>query len=408
MMRKMAKRMLSKNFGRIRFSYTDLDPERFGSRVFGIYIHVPFCTKLCSFCPFYKVLLDNGQKERYLGAIEKEFGMRNLGGKANWLYMGGGTPNLLTADEVTGLLDCIRERVGLSDAGMEGVPDLFTEDYIHAIADAGINKISVGVESMASKTLDAVNRAGNRNGRLREIVKAAEENDVNVNFDLMIGLPGQGTDDFISDISVVAEIGPGQITTYPFMQISGVRAVPSMGSEQMFEAIEVAGDMLSESGYHRDSIWIFSNNGGKVYDSSQDELVGDYLGFGPGAFSTVGTTQIVNPGIEAYLDSIENGRWSGFRAEVNEDAAHWRKFARELYKLDFDQTSVDELPGKIRKIMSLLRTSGHIDKDGVTPKGRFFVHDITKTVVERLPFPLSNPSVVDNWAEYERAKASAE
>jgi hypothetical protein len=57
--------------------------------------------------------------------------------------------------------------------------------------------------------------------------------------------------------------------------------------------------------------------------------------------------------------------------------------------------------------MSLLRTGGHVDKNGVTKKGRLFVHDITKTVVETLPFPLSNPAVVDNWDDYERAKTSA-
>jgi len=403
----MAKKMLTKNFGRIRFNYTELDPSAYESRVFGIYLHVPFCTKLCSFCPFYKVLLDNSQKERYLAAIRKEFGMRNLGGKANWLYMGGGTPNLLSGDEISELLGRIRETVDLADAGMEGVPDLFTPEYIDAIAKAGINKISVGVESMTSKTLESVNRAENRKDRLRGIVRAAAEHGINVNFDLMIGLPGQSTEAFHADIGTVAEIGPGQITTYPFMQISGVKAVPSMDTEQMFEAIEGAGDVLSGSGYYRDSIWIFSNNGGKVYDSSQDELVGDYLGFGPGAFSTIGRAQIVNPGVEAYLEAIENDRWFGFRAEVDEDAAHWRKFARELYKLDFDQGSVDELPGKIRKIMSLLRAAGHVDRSGVTPKGRLFVHDITKTVVETLPFPLSNPSVVENWDDYERAKASA-
>ena len=220
MMRKMAKKMLTKNFGKIRFNYTELEPERYNSSVFGIYLHVPFCTKLCSFCPFYKVLLDKGQKERYLLSIKKEFGMRNLRGKANWLYMGGGTPNLLGADEISDMLSCIRETVDLSDAGMEGVPDLFTSEYIDAIAKAGITKISVGVESMASKTLESVNRAENTKDRLRDIVRAGEEHSINVNFDLMVGLPGQNTEAFLADIGTVAEIGPGQITTYPFMQIS--------------------------------------------------------------------------------------------------------------------------------------------------------------------------------------------
>ncbi|MDI6905473.1 MAG: hypothetical protein QMD13_08345 [Candidatus Bathyarchaeia archaeon] len=107
----------------------------------------------------------------------------------------------------------------------------------------------------------------------------------------------------------------------------------------MFETIEGAWNILRNHGYKRNSIWVFSKNG-RIYDSAKDELVNDYLGFGPAAFSTCGNIQVVNPPIELYLRMLKQDKRLAFRSELDKEATVWRQFSHELYKLRIDPTII--------------------------------------------------------------------
>ncbi|NIQ07628.1 MAG: hypothetical protein GWO20_18495, partial [Candidatus Korarchaeota archaeon] len=124
------------------------------------------------------------------------------------------------------------------------------------------------------------------------------------------------------------------------------------------------------------------------------------LGVGPAAFSKIKNLQTVNPPLEIYLDMLDNESPYGFRARVNEHAENWRKFAHELYNLKLDRRVIEELPTSVQSVLFLLKLTGNIHENTVTRKGRLFVHEITKTVVENLPFPLSNPSSIENREKY--------
>lgn len=402
----MAKRMLSRNFSRIKFEYEKMGWRELESGSFGLYVHVPFCTSLCSFCPFYKVLYDAKLKERYLRALFKEFRLRPLNGKASWLYIGGGTPNLLSPEEIGEIVTTLRDSTGLEEAGMEGNPGNFSPEYLEAVSSFGLDRISMGIESLRATALKKVNRVGVDETSLKVTIETAQSLGISVNVDLMVGLPNQSVDSSLRDVETIADISPNQITIYPFLVVSGVRAKPSMDPKEMFHVIERSGDLLEEHGYRRENIWAFTK-GGHIYDSSGDELVSDYLGFGPAAFSTVGNVQVVNPSIVLYLDMLERGEWRAFRSEVDENSKVWRKFAHELYKLEMDAEKIERMPFLVRLFLSSLRLTGNLEGFSVTPKGRHFVHEITKSVVESLPFPLSNPEAVRNWDEYIQAEKSA-
>lgn len=118
----LAKRMLSKSFSKVKFKFTHLDWDELSSFDFGLYIHVPFCRMFCSFCPFYKVRYDEKLKKKYIQGLKKENRMNEMEGKASWLYIGGGTPNLLTAGEIGEILACVREFVALGELGWKGIP----------------------------------------------------------------------------------------------------------------------------------------------------------------------------------------------------------------------------------------------------------------------------------------------
>jgi oxygen-independent coproporphyrinogen-3 oxidase len=117
----ISKHMLSRSFSKISFEFKTLDwlDSDVESSRFGLYIHVPFCRMFCSFCPFYKVLYDEKLKVKYLEAVESEVKMRGLKGNASWLYIGGGTPNLLKAEEICKLLSHLSGFVEV-DEGRDG------------------------------------------------------------------------------------------------------------------------------------------------------------------------------------------------------------------------------------------------------------------------------------------------
>jgi oxygen-independent coproporphyrinogen-3 oxidase len=403
----IANRRLSNSFSKIKFNFADIDWTTIRTDHVGIYIHVPFCEQLCGFCPFHKVVYDMELKKRYLKAIEKEIHQRGVIGEVEWVYIGGGTPNLLNPSEIGKILGALREYVDLSNIGMEGNPLQFTPEYLQEIYELGVEKISTGVESLKSDTLKHVNRTKAEEKHIQALIGQARELGISVNVDLMVGLPKQSDEDFLYDVNRVSILNPQQITTYPFMEIPGVRVSPEMDSRQMFSLIEQADDILSNQGYFRENVWVFSKTK-KIYDSARDELIIDYLGFGAAAFSKINGLQMVNPPLALYLDMLQNGRALAFQTTVDENSEHWRKFAHELYNLRLDPNVIQEMPRSIRFVLSLLRLAGNVKGNNVTEKGRFFVHDLTKTVVESLPFPVNNRLAIKNADEYERLLTAAQ
>ena len=398
----LAKRMLSKSFSKLKFNFTQLDWDELGGFDHGLYIHVPFCRMFCSFCPFYKVQYNERLKKKYIQGLEKEIRMTGIDGKTSWLYIGGGTPNLLTADEIGEILANVKRYVSLGEVGMEGNPARFTAEYLEEISESGVHKISIGIESFHPATLKAVNRAGVTEEFIGRVVDHAQSLGISVNIDLMVGLPKQNMQVCLRDAETIANVEPNQVTIYPFLVIPGVRAEPIMGSRQMFETIERDWNILKDHGYRRYSIWVFSKDG-RIYDSAKDELVSDYLGFGPAAFSTCGNVQVVNPPIELYLRMLKQDKRLAFRSELDEKAKDWRQFSHELYNLQINPTIMRKMPFTVKLMLHLLRATGNVEELRVTDKGRYFVHEITKTVVESLPFPLSNPETIENYTEYEEA-----
>ena len=105
---------------------------------------------------------------------------------------------------------------------------------------------------------------------------------------------------------------------------------------------------------------------------------------------------------------LKNERALAFQTTVDETSEDWRKFAHQLYNLRLDPKVIHELPKSIKFVLSLLKLAGNVKGSRVTSKGRFFVHDLTKTVVESLPFPVNNPSAIVNYEEYEELLISAQ
>lgn len=220
-----------------------------------------------------------------------------------------------------------------------------------------------------------------------------------MNTDIMVGLPGQDSRTFLNDIETISHMGPDQVTIYPFMAIRGVTVKHSMPEIRQFELIENACAILSQSGYTREGVWTFAK-GNDIYDSSRDELVKDYIGFGPAAFSTYNKWKVVNPGLDRYLKN--RNKKMGFIALKSKTTDEWRKFARMIYDLKCERSK--NVPFPIQFFVQVLERAGYCTNGALTKKGILFAHAITKTVVESLPFPLQNPECVKNYDEYVQDK----
>lgn len=391
-------KMMRRSFEKTLFRFVEIPKPVFDGH-FGIYIHVPFCLSKCSYCPFYKELFSEKRKREYLDAILKEIDDTDMQGEAKWIYFGGGTPNTLEVKDIYDIVERIRGKVQINSMGIELLPAILSEEYLKELKVIGFTKISIGVESFSDKAINKTGRKITTYDRVRGLIEFAKSLGLWVNVDMMVGLPNQDANTFRDDIKTISTILPDQITTYPYLIMRRRQAFPSpsCSSKERFALIEEADEMLKGYGYNRTGVWTFAV-GNDIYDSSGDELIIDYIGFGPTAYSTYGGWKVVNPELDGYVKNFENGKRMGFIAPTTKASVDWRKFAKMVYDLKVDDTS--NLPSYIKIFIWLLKLTGYIKHESITGKGRFLAHEITKTVVESLPSPVQNPGCVENYDEY--------
>jgi coproporphyrinogen III oxidase-like Fe-S oxidoreductase len=397
MFARISRFFMQRSFQKTRYRFGVL-PRRLFQPPFGVYVHVPFCYSKCTFCPFYKEILSEEGKRAYLDCIVREIDEARLGGNDGWIYFGGGTPNTLSTSELASIVDAVTRQISPTSMGIELLPARLTCDYLDDLKRIGFTKVSFGVESFAQKVIGTTGRCAGAIGTLAKLVAHALGLGLWVNVDMMAGLPNQNAAIFMEDVRTLLSIRPSQITLYPFLVIRGLETSSRTPSRIFFEWIERAAAVIMDSGYQRKGVWTFTA-GGDLYDSSRDELVEDFAGFGPAAASTCGPWKIVNPELAPYVRGIREGRPRAFVAPKNPAADEWRTFARMLYDLRVD--GAEALPVPMRLLVNVLGRMGYIRRGRWTRKGTLFAHEITKAVVESLPFPLQNPACVENFGEYE-------
>lgn len=291
----------------------------------GIYVHVPFCRRKCFYCDFYSVGERLADWSRLVDAYLKEFNSR----RKEWqdfgtvtIYIGGGTPSLMPAEEfmrlasgiVSGLTDNGGNNTRIVEFTIEVNPDDVTEEKARAWRDAGVNRVSMGVQSFNDDELKAI-------GRRHDAVKAEEAYAVlrrhfsNISLDLMFGLPGQTLESLIESVDRVIGLNPEHISVYSLtyeensaltrMRNSGkVTEAPEDLSEGMFEGIRVR---LESAGYELYEISNYSRPGYRSRHNSNYWRGVPYVGLGPAAHSYNGNNQRRwnVPDIKKYIQGIE-------------------------------------------------------------------------------------------------------
>lgn len=264
-----------------------------------LYVHIPFCARICPYCAFYKELLDRSQTQRFCQAILRELEWhaksRNL---SPWtIYFGGGTPTTLPTSQLEALLCGFHERLDLSrlvEWTFEANPGSVSPRKANLLKKFGVNRISLGVQSWDEELLKLLGREHNAR-QAREsfhILRAAGF--ANINVDLMFALPGQTCAQWRESLEETISVEPEHISTYCLTYEEDTeffrrRARGEFRSESDLEAefFEMTMSILPAAGYEHYEISNYAQPGFASVHNQAYWSIQDYLGIGPSAFSTV-------------------------------------------------------------------------------------------------------------------------
>ena len=373
-------------------------------RKLGLYIHIPFCQKKCAYCDFYSLCHTENKEQDYILALcshiraEKDL---YKGCEFDTVYIGGGTPSILSPNSFVTLANCIKEYLNLTQGGefsIEANPSTLTREKLLAFKKAGVNRLSIGLQSTSDKELNALGRIHSLDEFAQSYRLARECGFDNISVDIMYGLPEQKIDDFAKTLDQVCEFAPEHISAYclkieeetQFGKMKDTLILPSEDEE--YEMYMLLCDTLEKRGYKQYEISNFAKNGVRSHHNMKYWQSCEYVGLGPSAHSYFNGVRYSYPrNIEKYISEAQSGKVERISEEMAEpqlkmeqmdeyvmlklrlsDGVDTAEF-HQRFKVDFEK----EYCG----IFDFVK-SGHMEhKDGAyrfTPKG-FFVSNYILT-----------------------------
>jgi oxygen-independent coproporphyrinogen-3 oxidase len=267
--------------------------------VLGLYVHIPFCQAICSYCNFNRGLFDADLKARYLGALEWEIrSAAEAGQQADTIFFGGGTPSLLEPDEIARVIGACRETFALApdaEITLETNPETATAARLAAFRDAGINRLSFGVQSFDDAELARLGRIHSARRAIDAIADARRTGFSSVSFDLMLWLPAQSPESWRRTVDTAIAQTPDHLSLYLLELYPNAPLKETMARSAWSQTPDdVAADMyleglsaLDAAGFLQYEISNVARPGHRSRHNLKYWQSGDWLGFGCGAHSTV-------------------------------------------------------------------------------------------------------------------------
>ena len=284
----------------------------------GIYVHVPFCSAICTSCNFNRGLFDGALARRYVDALVREIGRTADGAPADTVYFGGGTPSLLEPGEVAGLLRACRDAFTLApgaEVTLEANPETVDAARLAGFREAGVTRLSLGVQSFRDEELRRLGRVHDA-ARARAALAAARAAGFdNVSLDLMLWLPGQGRDEWLESVSTAIDAGPEHVSLYLLELYPNAPLREDMARGRWSLAPDDdAADMYLEglalfdrAGYTQYEISNTARPGRACRHNLKYWTDGEWLAFGCGAHGTRAGRRWRNvSGTAAYVERVEN------------------------------------------------------------------------------------------------------
>ena len=351
----------------------------------GLYVHIPFCKSICTFCPYCKTIYNKELCDKYIDALIQEIRMvgSQYDGKKETtsLYFGGGTPALV-ADRIGEIIEVINEYFIVTEGvGVELHPDNVTVETLWKLKAAGVTKISVGIQAFFRKFQTVLGRKQVDPAKLREALdKVAFET---VSMDFIFALPNQTWEDIKSDVDTAFRNGANHVAIYPFIDFSFTKSeVKSMPKKQKKQLLDQITAYFKQQGYYRDSIWTFSNKKEAKYSSMTRD---NFLGFGCSATTLLKNQFKINTfSVDEYCKRINGGELPTsltIRFSLRQRMVYYLFWT--LYSMQLDERTFEQFFGVPLKKMYgfefwLAQKLGFLTKENniysMTTKGAFYYH----------------------------------
>lgn len=353
MLNRLITKMARREFARVMRFEEGRKPEipRGDSSPRLLYLHIPFCEKLCPYCSFHRITFQESLGRQYFAALRKEILLYKEKGYAfRGVYVGGGTPTVMI-DELEETLTHVRECFPIREISVETNPNHLTEKHLVALKRAGVNRLSVGIQSFDDGLLKAMDRYDKygSGGAIAERLQATMGIFNTLNADMIFNFPSQNLTMLNRDLDILMDLGIDQITYYPLMVSDTTRQLVKStlgrvdyGKEEKLYR-QITKRLLPAYGFS--SAWCFSK---KKSGSIIDEYIVDYdeyAGLGSGSIGYLkGTTYANTFDIPRYIAEINSGKaplWAARNFNLKERMRY--DFLMKLFATKLD---VQALPKK--------------------------------------------------------------
>jgi len=381
-----------------------------------LYVHIPWCARKCPYCDFNSHEARTAVPEdRYVAALISDLEQalpQVWGRRVRSVFFGGGTPSLFSARGIDAILVAVRARLALAadaEITLEANPGTVEADKFRAFRAAGVNRLSLGIQSFDARHLKALGRIHDGD-EARGAIEIARRNFDNLNLDLMYGLPGQNPDEAAADIEVALGYTPPHLSCYHLTIEPNTyfhRFPPALpdgdAAAAMQEAVEAR---LAAAGYDHYETSAFARSGAQCAHNLNYWNFGDYLGIGAGAHGKISLpdrivreARVKHP--EHYMESAERGAPVQEAHEVGAESAGF-EFMMNALRLNsgFPSRLFEERTGlPLARVLHALEEAerrGLIERDHLriapTLLGRRFLNDLLQLFMADAPGPVAAPA----------------
>ena len=308
-----------------------------------VYIHIPFCDTICSYCDFCKFLKNDEWINNYLDALKNEINNKYKGEILDTIYIGGGTPSCLNLEQLTKLFNIIKifNNSNLIEFTFECNIENITEDKLKLLYDNGVNRLSIGIQTFDEKYLTFLNRNHTKEDIIKKINLAKKIGFKNINIDLIYALPNQTLEELKEDINEFLKLDITHISTYSLIIEPNTKIFinnnKNIDEELDYEMYKYICDHLKENGYNHYEI---SNFGKSGYESRHNLTYwnnNEYYGFGLGA--------------SGYINNIRYDNTRNFTKYLKGD------YIKDFHKLSMEETMENEFILGFRKVNGIDKKS---------------------------------------------------
>lgn len=307
----------------------------------GLYAHIPFCMKKCGYCDFLSWCGTSEEKETYVQALLKEVeSYREFarGYRVSTVFVGGGTPSVLEAGQMERVLGKIQDVFELEkkpEITLEMNPGTVTEEKLQCYKENGVNRLSIGLQSVKNEKLQLLGRIHSYEEFLESYELTRKAGFTNISVDLISSIPGQKLEDWTEELAALAALSPEHISVYqliieegtPFYEKYAEHEELLPDEEESREIYLWTGRFLKEQGYEQYEISNYAKPGKESRHNLKYWERGDYLGLGLGAASMVRNIRMSNTkDIKTYLERCGQPKTMREDVQFLEEARQMEEF----------------------------------------------------------------------------------